>query len=183
MLKTASLDKAKAALKASGYNGEKVVILGVMEQPALAAMCQVGRGFDAPHGHERRTGGDGLRHHGAARRTSREPTDKGGWSLFVTVWTGADILHPAVHQMLRAGGKTAWFGWPDNAELEALRDQWAEAPSEAEQKRLATAIQVQAFKVLPYIPLGSLINQVAFRKNVKGVFPCVVAAYWNIGKG
>ena len=182
VLKTASLDKAKAALKASGYNGEKVVILGVMEAPALAAMCQVAE--------------DLMRRMGmnvelvamdfatmAQRRTSREPTDKGGWSLFVTVWTGADILHPAVHQMLRAGGKTAWFGWPDNPELEALRDQWAEAPNEAEQKRLATAIQVQAFKVLPYIPLGSLVNQVAFRKNVTGVFPCVVAAYWNMGKG
>jgi peptide/nickel transport system substrate-binding protein len=182
VLKTTSLDKAKAALKASGYNGEKVVILGVMEQPALAAMCQVAE--------------DLMRRMGmnvelvamdfatmAQRRTSREPTDKGGWSLFVTVWTGADILHPAVHQMLRAGGKTAWFGWPDDAQLEALREQWANAADDAEQKRLATAIQVQAFKVLPYIPLGSLVNQVAFRKNVKGVFPCVVAAYWNIGKG
>lgn len=181
VLKIKSLDKAKAALKEAGYKGEKVVILGVMEAPALAAMCQMAE--------------DLMRRMGmnvelvamdfatmAQRRTSREPTDKGGWSMFVTVWTGADILHPAVHQMLRAGGKTAWFGWPDDPKIEELRDQWVNATEPADQKRLATDIQVEAFKILPYIPLGSLVNQVAFRKNVTGVFPCVVAAYWNIGK-
>jgi len=181
ILKIRSLDKAKAALKAAGYAGEKVVILGVMESPAIAAMCQVAE--------------DLLRRLGmnvelvamdfatmAQRRTSKEPVDKGGWSMFVTVWTGSDILHPAVHQMLRAGGSTAWFGWPNDPEIESLRDQWVNAVTPEEQKRLATAIQVEAFKALPYIPLGSLINQVAYRKNVTGVFPCTVAAYWNIGK-
>lgn len=181
VLKVASLDKAKAALKESGYNGEKVVILGVMENPQLAAMSQVAE--------------DMMRRMGmnvelvamdfatmAQRRTSREPTDKGGWSMFATVWTGADILNPAVHQMLRAGGKTAWFGWPDDPALETLREQWSSTVDPAEQKKLAADIQVQAFKTLPYIPIGSLVNQVAYRKNVSGVFPCVVAAYWNIGK-
>ena len=41
VLETNSLDKAKAALKEAGYGGEKVVILGVMESPILAAMSQV----------------------------------------------------------------------------------------------------------------------------------------------
>src|SRR5476651_319824 len=181
VLKTASLDKAKAALKASGYSGEKVVILGVMESPTLAAMAQVTE--------------DLLRRMGmnvelvamdfatmAQRRTSREPSDKGGWGCFVTVWTGSDIVNPAVHQMLRAGGKTAWFGWPTAPEMATLRDQWSEATTEAEQKKLAVALQVAAFKTLPYIPLGSLVPMVAYRKNLTGVWPCPVQAYWNIGK-
>ncbi len=181
ILKIKSLDKAKAMLKESGYAGEKVVILGVMESPVLAAMCQVAE--------------DLMRRMCmnvelvamdfatmAQRRTSREPTDKGGWSLFVTVWTGSDIVNPAVHQMLRAGGSTAWFGWPTDPEMEALRDQWANASDLPEQKKLAIALQVEAFKTLPYIPLGSLVSLVAYRKNLTGVFPCPVAAYWNIGK-
>ena len=168
-------------LKDSGYAGEKVVILGVMESPALAAMCQVAE--------------DLMRRLGmnvelvamdfatmAQRRTSREPTDKGGWSLFVTVWTGSDIVNPAVHQMLRAGGSTAWFGWPSDSEMESLRDRWANATDLQEQTKLAIALQVEAFKTLPYIPLGSLVSLVAYRKNLTGVFPCPVAAYWNIGK-
>jgi peptide/nickel transport system substrate-binding protein len=181
ILKVRSLDKAKAALKESGYAGEKVVILAVMESPVLAAMCQMAE--------------DLMRRMGmtvelvamdfatmAQRRTSREPTDKGGWSLFVTVWTGSDIVNPAVHQMLRAGGSTAWFGWPTDPEMESLREQWANAAGAEEQKKLAVALQVQAFKTLPYIPLGSLVSLVAYRKTLTGVFPCPVAAYWNIGK-
>ena len=181
VLKVKSVDKAKAALRDAGYAGEKVVILGLMDSPVSAAMCQFAE--------------DLMRRIGmnvqlvpmdfstmAQRRTSKEPTDKGGWSLFVTVWTGADILHPAVHQMLRAGGSTAWFGWPNDPQIEALRDQWANAVDAEEQKRLAIAIQVEAFKTLPYIPLGSLVNQVAYRKNVTGVFPCPVVAYWNMAK-
>ena len=107
-----------------------------MENPTLAAMCQVAE--------------DLMRRMGmnvqlvamdfatmAQRRTSKEPIDKGGWSLFVTVWTGSDIVNPAVHQMLRAGGPTAWFGWPNDPEMEALRDQWANAATAEEQKKLA----------------------------------------------
>ena len=122
IIKTKSIEKAKAALKEAGYAGEKVVILAVMENPILAAMCQVAEDLMRRHGDERATGCDGLRHHGAAA-DQQEPTDKGGWSLFVTSWTGADIANPAVHQMLRAGGPTAWFGWPDDPEMEALARQ------------------------------------------------------------
>jgi peptide/nickel transport system substrate-binding protein len=181
VLKTRSIDKAKAALKDAGYGGEKVVILGVMENPTMAAMAQVAE--------------DTMRRMGlkvelvamdfatmAQRRTSKEPSDKGGWSCFVTSWTGSDIVNPAVHQMLRAAGATSWFGWANDPEMESLRDKWIEAPSEAEQKKDAVALQVEAFKTLPYIPLGSLVSLVAYRKNLTGVFPCPVAAYWNIGK-
>jgi peptide/nickel transport system substrate-binding protein len=117
------------------------------------------------------------------RRVSKEPVDKGGWSCFLTAWAGADILNPAVNQMLRAGGvANGWWGWADDPALEALRDQWANAVDPAEQIRLAREIQVQAFKSLPYIPLGAVIAEVAYRKDVTGVFPCPVYAYWNIGK-
>jgi peptide/nickel transport system substrate-binding protein len=181
ILKTANLDKARAALKAAGYAGEKVVLLGSTDNPITSALSEVAD--------------DLLRRLGmnaelvsmdfatlAQRRTSKEPVDKGGWSLFVTGWTGSDIINPAVHQMLRAGGANSWFGWPNDPALESLRDQWATAIDPAEQMRLATAIQVQAFKTLPYIPLGSIMPQVAYRKNVTGVFPSPVFAYWNIGK-
>lgn len=182
VLKVKNIDKAKAALKASGYAGEKVVILGVMTNPVLGAICSVAE--------------DLLRRMGmnvelvamdyatmAQRRVSKEPVDKGGWSLFATGWTGTDILNPAVNQMLRAGGTAkGWFGWPDDPALDALRDQWANASDPAAQAKIAIDIQVEAFKSLPYIPLGGVVTRVAYRKNVTGVFPCPVFAYWNMGK-
>ena len=118
----------------------------------------------------------------AQRRTSKAPVGQGGWSAFITAWTGADILNPGVNQMLRGAGEHGYSGWADDPELETLRDRWAAAIDPAEQKRLATAIQVQAFKTLPYLPLGSVFSQTAYRDDVTGVFPAPVFAYWNIRK-
>jgi peptide/nickel transport system substrate-binding protein len=180
VLKVKSIDKAKAALKAAGYAGEKVVLLGVTDSAQLLAMSQVAEDLFRKLGMDVELVSVDYATL-AQRRASKEPVDKGGWSAFVTGWTGADILNPAVHQMLRAGGATAWFGWPNDPALEALRDQWAAATDPAEQARLATAIQVEAFKTMLYVPLGRIMVEAAFRKTVTGVFPCAVFAYWNIG--
>jgi peptide/nickel transport system substrate-binding protein len=178
VLKVKSIAKGKQALAAAGYNGEKVVILG-LDSGASGPMAQV---LD-----------DLLRKLGvnvqfvavdfatlAQRRVSKEPVDKGGWSLFVTGWTGTDILDPAVNQLLRGGGAKGWFGWADDPALEDLRDKWFAAADADERARLAN--EIQAFKTLPYLPLGSTTSKVAYRKNLTGVFPSPVAAYWNIGK-
>jgi peptide/nickel transport system substrate-binding protein len=180
VIRTRSLDAAKAQLQKAGYAGEKVVLLGTTEG-ALGAMGQVAD--------------DLLRRLGmnvelvvvdnatmAQRRVNKEPVDKGGWSIFLTGWTGADILNPAVNQMLRGAGQKSYPGWPDDPKLEALRDAWAVAVDPAERAKLATAIQVQAFENLPYVPLGASVLQSAYRDNLTGIFPAPVAAYWNIGK-
>jgi peptide/nickel transport system substrate-binding protein len=181
ILAVRSIEKAKAALAVTRYAGEPVVLLGVTDSPALAAISRVAE--------------DMLRQIGmkvslvesdfatmAQRRVSREPVDKGGWSLFVTQWTGTDILNPAVNQLLRGAGTAGWFGWAKDDVLEDLRNQWFEAINPDEQARLATAIQVEAFKTLPYIPLGATTPYVAYSTSLTGVFPAPVAAYWNIGK-
>jgi len=181
ILNVRSIEKAKAALAVTGYAGEPVVLLGVTDSPVLSAMSRVAD--------------DMLRKIGmtvslveadfatmAQRRVSREPVDKGGWSAFVTIWTGTDILNPAVNQLLRGAGTAGWFGWAKDDALEDLRNQWFDAVDPDLQARLATAIQVQAFKSLPYIPLGATTPYVAYSKNLTGMFPAPVAAYWNIGK-
>jgi peptide/nickel transport system substrate-binding protein len=182
VLKVQSVEKAKAALNAAGYGGEKVILIGTTDAGGTSAQGEFLE--------------DLLRRIGmnadliltdfatmTQRRMNREPVDKGGWSLFVTGWMASDILHPAVNQLLRAGGTAnGWYGWANDPILEDLRDQWVNATDPAEQMRLATAVQVQAFKTLPYVPLGALVLKVAYRKNVTGVFPATAGAYWNIGK-
>jgi peptide/nickel transport system substrate-binding protein len=46
---------------------------------------------------------------------------EGGWSIFGTGWTGAETLDPAADLPLAANGDAAWFGWPSDKKLEALR--------------------------------------------------------------
>jgi peptide/nickel transport system substrate-binding protein len=50
------------------------------------------------------------------------------------------------------------------------------------QAKIASEIQIEAFKLLPYIPLGATVASVAYSKSLTGMFDCPVAAYWNIGK-
>jgi peptide/nickel transport system substrate-binding protein len=182
VLKVRSVEKAKAALKAAGYAGEKAVILGVMSTPSLKAASQVAEDLLGRLGMNVELVAMDFATM-AQRRANKEPPDKGGWSIFPTAWAGTDILNPAVHQMLRAGGlANGWWGWADDPVVEELRDQWASAVDPAEQLRLATAIQVEALKTMIYIPIGNFVSQVAYRNNVTGVFPAPVFCYWNIGK-
>ena len=48
------------------------------------------------------------------RRGSKEPLDKGGWSLFVSVTPVPEYRDPLLGSLLRGNGKDAWIGWPDN---------------------------------------------------------------------
>jgi peptide/nickel transport system substrate-binding protein len=179
--KTADLTKAKAALAAAGYKGEKVVLLGVSSPARLSGLTQV---ID-----------NTLRKLGmnvelqamdfatmATRRTSKESVEKGGWSGFVTGWTGADVANPAVNQMLHGAGEKGWFGWANDPKLETLKTSWFRSSDPAERAELAKQIQVQAFDSLPYIPLGATSTYHAYRDSLKGVFPAPVNAYWNISK-
>jgi peptide/nickel transport system substrate-binding protein len=181
VLKTRSIERAQQALKQTGYGGEKVVLLAISESPVQSAMALVAEDMLRRMGMNVELALSDFTTMGQ-RRTNRGPVDKGGWSAFITTWAGTDILNPAVNIMLRGAGAASWFGWPDDPALEALRNQWFDTSDPTEQARLATAIQVEAFKSLPYIPLGSTFAYVAYNKSVTGVFDCPVAAYWNIGK-
>src|SRR6516165_5087842 len=55
------------------------------------------------------------------RRASKKPIEEGGWNVFGTSWGGADMLDPGLNQSLRTNGDAAWFGWPKDEKLEALR--------------------------------------------------------------
>src|SRR3981081_1349278 len=78
----------------------------------------------------------------AARRASQKPPKEGGWNMFFTNLTGADIANPTANLQISASGKNgAWFGWPEDARLEALRDAFARSLSPEEQKTIAAEIQ------------------------------------------
>ncbi|MCW3476581.1 ABC transporter substrate-binding protein [Limobrevibacterium gyesilva] len=181
LLRTHSVEKAAAALKASGYNGERTVLLAPSDYPQINALSLVTA--------------DLMRRMGfnldlasvdwgtlVQRRASKEPVEKGGWSVFHSTWSGTDVQNPGIQQQTRANRDGAWFGWPDDPELERMRNEWLVAADPAEQKRIATAIQVRSFETVPFVPLGYYQQPSAWRKNVTGTFPCQVTSFWNIGK-
>lgn len=152
----------KEELKAAGYAGERVVFLSPTDVPRINAIAEVGV--------------DMLRKIGmnvdevstdwgttVQRSVSRQPLDKGGWSMFTAFTGGWDTATPGSHQLLRGNGPQAYNGWPVAPKLEALRDEWLSADDPAAQKAIARRIQAQAFEDVPYLPVGAYDQPVAYR--------------------
>jgi peptide/nickel transport system substrate-binding protein len=116
------------------------------------------------------------------RRTSRNPVDQGGWNMFFTWWEGADLLDPVIQFALSgAGTDGAWVGWSNDAEMERLRTQYAEAGSMEDQKRLAAAVQARQFEQTFQVYTGQFFVPTGFRDNVSGILNAP-PFFWNIRK-
>jgi peptide/nickel transport system substrate-binding protein len=115
-----------------------------------------------------------------ARRAKKDAPSAGGWNAFLTAWTAADVQNPVGTAYLNASCDKALFGWPCNAEMEKLRDNFAKEPDPAKQKAIAEQIQILTTKFTPEIPLGEYLVPIATRKNVTGVLIAPVPVMWNI---
>jgi peptide/nickel transport system substrate-binding protein len=181
VLKERNIEKAKAALKAAGYAGEKVVFIGATDPPGVAANAQVSDDLMRRMGFNVEfvtTDFAGM----IQRRVNKDSVDKGGWSAFNSTYGGIDLRSPIVNTLLRGAGAGSWFGWPTNPKLEELRTQWFQLTDAGERVRVAQEIQVEAFKTLPYIPLCYSFNTVASSKKITGVTKSPIASFWEIDK-
>ena len=128
------LDKARAALKAAGYDGEKVVIINPTDFATIAPMGDVTY--------------DLLKKLGmnvelvatdwgtvTQRRASREPVEKGGWSILHT-WAPSNVISGGgEHPFLRGLGATGWFGWYGDEPSSAWRQAWLRAETRGGTRR------------------------------------------------
>ena len=162
------LDKIKRDLAEAGYQGEKVVILVCSTIANILAEGQVAT--------------DVLRRIGmnidvqmlewssvVARRASRQPIDKGGWGIFFTTLGGLGNVSPGPNIALRASGADAWFGWPDDLKMEALRKAWFDAPDLEAQQQICREMQGEFWQNPSYVPLGMVYQPTAFRSSLKDV--------------
>ncbi len=173
-----SLDTSRALLKAAGYDGQLIRLIGPTDIMAPAAETQVcadmmrrlGLNIDLAL-----TDWGGV----VQRRNNRASVEKGGWSCTCFANSSMDFWSPATHIGLRGNGASAYYGWPDIPKLEQLRDAWFAAPVLAEQQRIARDMQLVAMDELPIIPLGGYRSVSALRSNlsdrVRGF-----AIFWNI---
>jgi peptide/nickel transport system substrate-binding protein len=176
-----NIEKAKQLVKESGYKGEKVVIIDATDQPIVHAQSLLTLenlkkiGLNA----EIQAGDWGTL---ITRRASKEPVDKGGWSIFHTWLVGPDMVNPAVNFPIRGTGEKAWFGWPSDQKMEDLREAWFQAKNAAESKKAAEAVQRRAFEFVPIIPTGQFILPTAYRSNISGLIIAPINLLWNVEK-
>ena len=170
---------ARKMLRESGYNGEKAVLINPID------LVTVGPLGDVTHDLLTKIG---MNVEMAAadwgtvvqRRASREPVEKGGWSVLHTWGPSTIRFTPAEHSQIRGLGATGWFGWYKDETMEALTDQWLRSPDEAGRDRLAAAIQARAFDRVPSIPLGLFQILTAYRSDLSGMIAATGPYMWNI---
>jgi peptide/nickel transport system substrate-binding protein len=183
LLKKSGMAEAKKLLAESGYDGTPVVVMApgdvvtLKAQPIVAAQLLREAGFKVD---VQATDWQTV----VTRRASQKPPKEGGWNMFFTNWAAADVLNPVASLPTSGKGKNgAWFGWPEDAKLEALRDAYARSASPDEQKKIAADIQAQVYEQVIYIPLGQYIAPSAWRKSLTGVLGGpATPVFWNIEK-
>jgi peptide/nickel transport system substrate-binding protein len=169
-------------IREAGYDGQRVVVLSPADLVSVAPFGEVTA--------------DLLRKLGmnvdlqvtdwgtvVQRRTSREPVEKGGWSIFHTTWKSASIANPALNTNIRGQGDKGWFGWFDSPEIERQTTEWLDAASDADQQRLFDQIQRTAFEQAPAVPLGQFVQKTAFRSDINGILPGPAAFPWSVRRG
>ena len=117
------------------------------------------------------------------RRASKKPVEDGGFGAFsAPAGTGVETLDPSADLPLAANGGAAWFGWPDDEKLEALRTEWLKTADSEARQEIAVKIQARACETLPYIPTGQWSPVTAYRNNLKGVIIAPALFVWNVEK-
>lgn len=161
-----NLDRVREMMKEAGYNGEPARLIGPTDIVAPAAITQVAADLFGRLGFNMDVV---LTDWGSVvqRRASREPLEKGGWSLFPTSVNATDFLDPSVHFALRGNGTDAWLGWPTSPRIEELREAWFDAPDLPAQQEIARRIQAVAFEEVPYLPVGAYMQTTALKRDLR----------------
>jgi peptide/nickel transport system substrate-binding protein len=177
-----SIEAAQKLLRESGYAGQKVAIMTPTDLANINALTEVAAdlmrriGFNVEL--QATDWGTAIQ-----RRSNRNLPDQGGWSAFCTTWEGLDTSVPGSHQPLRGNGLEGWAGWSSSPAREALREDWFNATTLAEERRVAADLQRLVWQEAPFVPLGQGRPPQAWRRSLSGLVKGGPSLFWNLRKG
>lgn len=171
--------EARKAVAASGYNGERTVLIAPMDYPQLGAFGQVSADLLKRIGmnvdFQPMDWGTMIQ-----RLTNRGPVDKGGWSLFHTSGSMVSMTNPALNIYIRGPGATGWTGWYEKPELEAAARQWLDGSFTGSQRALYDSMQRLLFDDPPFLPLGEYGVYTGRRTDITGILDGSGSYPWNV---
>jgi peptide/nickel transport system substrate-binding protein len=173
--------KARELLKEGGYDGAPVVLLQSTDLAVLTNLAPVAKSLMEKIGMKVDMQSMDWQTV-VARRTKKDPSDKGGWDAMLTSWAAADVLNPVSSAFVNASCDKAPFGWPCDPELEKLRADFARESDPAKQKAIVDAVQIRETEYPTYINVGQYYVPFAMRKNINGVITAPVTVFWNVEK-
>src|SRR5499426_33459 len=177
----ANAAKARQLLQEAGYDGTPIELLQSTDLTVLTNMAPVAKqqleaaGFKV---NMQSMDWQTL----VARRTKKDPPDKGGWSAFITSWGAADILNPVSAAFFNASCDKALFGWPCDETIEKLRDRFSKESDPAKQKQIATELQKHWVDHPTHVHLGEWYQPIALRADIQGMMVAPATVYWNMNR-
>jgi peptide/nickel transport system substrate-binding protein len=171
----------KAMLERAGYKGEKLVMLhagdhNVYNPGSIVVADQLRAvGF---------TIDDQIMDWGTVmqRRTTMDPLEKGGWSLFVTATPAADYRDPMVAAFIRGDGRKGFYGWPSDQRIEQLYLDWIDSEDPDTLTKIEREWQERCFDIVTHLPLGRFVSPSAWRDNVTDLLKGPAPVFWNVSK-
>jgi peptide/nickel transport system substrate-binding protein len=181
--RTPNIAKARELLAAAGYKGERIVLLGTPQLPAINAMTLVAEQRLKQAGMNVDTQMTDFAVMSQRMQTANKPIDQGGYNLFAYHAVGSSYFHPLMNLAIDLScSRRNWAGFPCDAEGEALRQAFLQAPDDDARKAAFERLQTRLWQYLPYIPLGQFEVVTGWRKGITGVLDAYTVAYWNIEK-
>lgn len=173
--------RARELLKESGYDGKPVVLLQPTDLYATNAIVlvvaqnlrQIGMNVALAA-----SDWSGV----VTRRAVQEVPDKGGWNIFATSGGGNSNANPIAQFAHAANGRKGWYGWPENALHEQLRNEWAAAPTLEARRVVTQRMNRNMMDYVHDIKTGQWVRQVAYRGDrLRGFLPIPeIISWWNV---
>ncbi|MDJ0388551.1 ABC transporter substrate-binding protein [Roseomonas sp. E05] len=183
-LREPSLERARAMLRESGYENERVVFLHPQSSTLINPMAMVVV--------------DRMRKLGlnvdqqvmdwataAQRWLSREPVERGGWSAVPVVYTGFDMADPLTNVGIsyNCTGAAPWL-YCDEPLKPLLAEFEAEPESNlARRRQLAAEINRRALANVNFPLTGQFSSPAVWRSTLQGVIDFGFPVLWNIRRG
>jgi len=174
-------DDARKLLREAGYDGTPVTLLHSTDLPLLTNLAPVAKSHLERAGFKvdmQSMDWQSL----VSRRAKKDAPDKGGWSAFLTSAATVLLVDPAHNHYTEATGERAFFGWPKDDALEALRGQFMREADPARQRAVADQVQARVMEIGTVAHLGQFLNPQARRKTITGGMDAPVTVFWNLEK-
>jgi peptide/nickel transport system substrate-binding protein len=170
-----SIEAARAALKATKYAGEPVIVMEAsdIEAPRISSQILAEKlkaaGFNVDL--QVMDWASVL-----ARRAKKE-----GWSVYGVHAGGFDLSSPLANVMV-ALNCADYTGWQCDPRITPLLDAFAKASAEDDRKKIASEIQAVMYDQAPAIPWGQFAQPAAYRANLRNLIPSAIPIFWNVEK-
>ena len=171
----ASVERGRAALAETDYDGEPIIILQATDIDATRVSSAVAAEW--------------LRQVGftvelkamdwASVLTTREGED--AWHLIGLHGIGLDFSLPITHYFL-ARNCTEYAGWSCDEETGELLEAFPKAATDEERQEIVDKISARAYETVPAVMWGQIAQPAAHRDTVSGIIPSAIPLFWSLEK-